>query len=180
MPRKLTPRKHHAPRFGRLALIAAALVAPIAVSVGAQTSTRSARGDRAPGRVEERHAKLPLRFEPNVGQTHGDVKFLSRAQGYVLFLTATEAVLASDAAAPLRMRWAGGNPHTAISGVKELPGKSNYYRGQDPRRWRTNVPHYAEVRFSSVYRGVDLVFYGTREGQVEYDFVVAPGADPAA
>jgi hypothetical protein len=180
MPRKPTNLKSNAPRFARLALLAVTLLVPITASVDAQISTGNARADRTMRRVEERHAKLPLSFEPNVGQTHSEVRFFSRAPGYVLFLTSTEAVLASDAAAPLRMRWAGANSRAAISAVKELPGKSNYYKGQDPRRWRTNVPHYGEVRFSSVYRGIDLVFYGTQEGHVEYDFVVAPGADPKA
>ncbi|HXW16502.1 MAG TPA: SBBP repeat-containing protein, partial [Terriglobia bacterium] len=60
------------------------------------------------------------------------------------------------------------------------PGKANYFIGNDPSKWRTNVPTYAKVRYESVYPGVDLVYYGTRKGELEYDFVVAPGADPSA
>ena len=72
---------------------------------------------------------------------------------------------------------AGANPAPKISGVDELPGKSNYFVGNDPRKWRTNVPTYAQVKYQRVYPGVDLVYHGT-QGQLEYDFVVAPGADP--
>jgi len=65
-------------------------------------------------------------------------------------------------------------------GADELPGKSNYFIGNDPQKWRTNVPTYAKVKYQGVYPGVDLVYYGNQGGQLEYDFVVAPGADPSA
>jgi hypothetical protein len=61
--------------------------------------------------------------------------------------------------------------------MEELPGKSNYFIGNDPTKWRTNVPNYAKVKYANVYPGVDLVYYGN-QGQLEYDFVVQPGADP--
>src|SRR5208282_6759909 len=59
-----------------------------------------------------------------------------------------------------------------------LPGKSNYFIGNNPRNWRTNVPAYAKVRYAAVYPGVDLIYYGNRRA-LEYDFVLAPGADPS-
>ena len=126
-----------------------------------------------------RSARLPLTFEANAGQTHRDVKFLSRAPGYVLFLTETEAVVASEASA-LRMRWVGGTARAAVEGRKTLAARSHYYRGADRRRWIESVPHYGQVQYSDVYPGIDLVYYGTDEGQVEFDFVVASGADPAS
>jgi len=61
--------------------------------------------------------------------------------------------------------------------MDELPGKSNYFIGNDPKKWRTNVPNYAKVKYANVYPGVDVVYYGN-QGQLEYDFVVQPGADP--
>ena len=79
----------------------------------------------------------------------------------------------------LRMKLSGANASAAVRGVEELPGKSNYFIGNDPKKWRTNVPNYAQVRYQDVYPGVDLVYYGTQGGQLEYDFVVAPGADPS-
>jgi hypothetical protein len=162
----------------RIALVAVTLLPLMAISMSARTPGGKGRTHNAPRRATEAYAKLPLSFERNMGQTHGDVKFLSRAPGYVLFLTASEAVIATESAAPLRIQLAGANAEPIVSGAGELPGRSHYYRGKDARQWRTNVPHYAEVRYSNVYRGIDLVYYGTRDGQVEYDFVVAPGGDP--
>ncbi|HEV2177809.1 MAG TPA: hypothetical protein VGW33_11520 [Terriglobia bacterium] len=77
--------------------------------------------------------------------------------------------------AVLHMQLVGANPQAKVEGTDELPGKSNYFIGNDPKKWRTNVPTYAKVRYQGVYPGVDLVYYGN-QGQLEYDFVVAPGA----
>ena len=148
-------------------------------------------------KVLAEYGKVPMRFERNQGQTSDDVKFLSRGQGYTVFLTPTEAVMAlfqSDGSAKtansrqgqpapekmataLRMTLADANPAPQIDGVEELPGKSHYLVGSDPAKWRTNVPQFAKVRYRDVYKGVDVVYYGNHE-QLEHDFVVAPGADP--
>jgi hypothetical protein len=85
-----------------------------------------------------------------------------------------------EKSAVLRMRLVGANAGAAVMGREELPGKSNYFIGNDPKKWRTNVPTFAEVNYQNVYPGVDLVYYGSQSGQLEYDFVLAPGADPAA
>jgi hypothetical protein len=77
----------------------------------------------------------------------------------------------------LRMKLVGANPAPKMSGTNELPGKSNYFMDSDPKKWRKNVPTYARVKYQRVYAGVDLVYHGTH-GKLEYDFVVAPGADP--
>ena len=84
-----------------------------------------------------------------------------------------------ESSAVLRMRLVGANTSAAVTGAEELPGKSNYFIGNDPKKWRTNVPNYAKVKYQNVYPGVDLVYYGNQGGQLEYDFVVAPGADPS-
>jgi uncharacterized repeat protein (TIGR01451 family) len=144
-----------------------------------------------------RYGKLPMAFEANHGQTDPRVRFLARGSGYELFLTADEAVLALRAGSAidlrqsgseesagiratsvLRMKLAGANLMPTFSGVEELPGRSNYFLGNDPKKWSTNVPTYRKVRYGNVYPGVDLVYYGS-QGQLEYDFVVAPGGDPA-
>ncbi len=129
------------------------------------------------------YGRLPLIFEANAGQTDPAVKFLSRGSGYSLFLTPDEAVLALVKApgdgTVLRMTLVGARPSPRITGLDELPGKVNYFIGNDPARWRTNIPTYARVKYESVYPGVDLVYYGDRR-QLEYDFLVAPGADPKA
>ena len=154
------------------------------------------------------YGKVPLHFEVNQGQTHEDVKFLSRGVGYSLDLTATEAVLVlarpasaadeggtdqaggrlrerNDAQAPassqmplvVRMSLVGAAAKPRVDGLEPLSGKVNYFIGNDPAKWRTNVPTYAKVRYRAVYPGIDLVYYGT-DGQLEYDFLVAAGVDP--
>ncbi len=78
----------------------------------------------------------------------------------------------------LQMKLAGANPHASLSAAGPLPGKSNYFIGNDAAKWRTGVPQFAQVRYDNVYPGINLVFYGN-QGKLEYDFQVAPGADPA-
>jgi hypothetical protein len=145
------------------------------------------------------YGDLPLRFEANLGQTDSRVKFVSRGADSALFLTATDAVLTLDepsehgdvaqnslhAMQPvnrnrtaLRMSLEGADTSAEVRGLASLPGKSNYFVGNDPRSWRTNVPVYSKVKYRSVYPGVDLVYYGSNRA-LEYDFVVAPRADPA-
>lgn len=133
-------------------------------------------------RIADAYGKQPLAFEENRGQTDSQVKFLTRGEGYGLFLTSTEAVIALRGQGPspvLRMRWFGGNSSPSISGQGELPGQSHYLIGRDRAGWRTGIPSYARVLYRDVYPGIDLVFYG-RERQLEHDFRLAPGADPAA
>jgi carbohydrate binding protein with CBM6 domain/beta-propeller repeat-containing protein len=77
----------------------------------------------------------------------------------------------------IRMSIVGAAPAPLVSGLEELPGKANYFIGKDPAKWRTNVPTYAKVHYREIYPGIDLVYYGNQR-QLEYDFVVAPGADP--
>ncbi len=144
-------------------------------------------------------AQLPLSFEPNLGQADPRVKFLSRGPGYMLFLTPTEAVLAlrsGNSPLPvgerrektrargkntvLRLNLIGASPNAQVEGADRLPGIANYFIGSDPRKWRTDIPTYAKVRYRNVYPGIDLVYYGTNQRQLEYDFILAPGANPKA
>jgi hypothetical protein len=75
------------------------------------------------------------------------------------------------------MQLLGANPQPQVTGMEKRAGKSHYFIGSDPEKWRTNVAHYGKVKYAAVYRGVDLVYYG-KGRQLEYDFVVAAGADP--
>jgi hypothetical protein len=135
----------------------------------------------ADARVSEAYGQLPVHFEANRGQAHEDVRFLARGPGYSLYLTGGEAVLAlartARTADVVRMSLVGAAPRPVVSGLDELPGKANYFVGADSAKWRTNVPTYARVHYREVYPGIDLVYYGNQR-QLEYDFVVAPGADP--
>jgi hypothetical protein len=140
--------------------------------------------DSARARADEAYGKLPLSFEANQGQADAEVKFLSRGQGYGLFLTSNEAVLALSKSATknapqavVRMQLLGANSAPRVEGGDELAGKSNYFIGNDPAKWQTEVANYGSVRYSDVYPGIDLVYYGNQR-QLEYDFVVAPGVDP--
>ncbi len=122
---------------------------------------------------------LPLVFEANRGQAAPDVKFFTRAGGATLSLTSREAVLTRthSPGSDLRMKLAGTQGVPTVEGVGELPGRVNYFRSRDPKAWHTNVRTYARVRYREVYPGIDLVYYGN-QGQLEYDFVVHPGAQP--
>jgi hypothetical protein len=123
------------------------------------------------------YAKLALSFEANHGQTDAQVKFLTRTTAYALFLTQGEAVLTMRKNGVLRMKLRNANPAAKVTGVDELAGRSNYFIGNDPAKWQTNVPTYAKVKYEEIYSGIDLVYYGN-QCQLEYDFIVAPGADP--
>jgi hypothetical protein len=156
--------------------------------------TSSAVAEAARLHANEAYGKLPLSFEVNQGQTDTHVKFLSRGSGYSLFLTPGEAVLSlqrSRAAGEirsdgnigqvandvLRLKLIGSNPTPKIEGSDPLPGKTNYFIGNNPRNWRTNVSTFARVHYREVYPGVDVVYYGN-QGKLENDFVVAPGTSP--
>jgi len=126
--------------------------------------------------------RLPLVFEANRGQTDSRVTFLARGSGIQLFLTATDAVYrlqADERAASLRLHLVGANSTPRIDGVRRLPGESHYFSSADSRQWVTHVPHYAGVEMRGVYPGIDLTYYGDHS-DLEYDFVVAPGASPRA
>jgi hypothetical protein len=135
--------------------------------------------------------KLPVAFEPNVGQSDASVRFLARGSGVTVFFTDTGAVVLlerrkktqTDSRAgevvqtSLRMRMDGARPPRKTEGLERLPGVSNYYLGNDPSQWHAGVPQYARMAYRDVYPGIDLICYGANRN-LEYDFVVAPGADP--
>ena len=145
---------------------------------------------------------MPLQFEANHGQVDAHVKFLARGYGYTLFLTPMESVMVlkqryttpehealtgtDPTARPkqmpiiqavVRMKLEGANPSLAIDGMEQLPGIVNYFIGNDPAKWHTDVPTYAKVQYQDAYPGIALAYYGN-QGRLEYDFLVAAGADP--
>lgn len=83
----------------------------------------------------------------------------------------------SPPAPVLRMQLVGGDPTPEVTGLDELPGRSHYFIGNDPDRWRSDVSHYAKVRYTEVYPDIDILYYG-HQGVLEYDFIVKPGASP--
>jgi hypothetical protein len=184
-------------------VIAAGLVLAILAGIGLWAGVRASRATAisnapailnagaspsavAPAQVVKAFGRLPLMFEPNVGQTDPQVKFVARGAGYGLFLTADEAVFSFarqvsktkvEQTSVLRMRLNGAASHPLVSGEEPLPGKSNYFLGNNPSKWRQDVPQFARAAYKNVYPGVDLAYYGN-QGQLEYDFTIAPGADP--
>jgi uncharacterized repeat protein (TIGR01451 family) len=182
---------------------------PVANPTNVVSSTHSPNNPIAANRLASNYGKLPISFEVNQGQTDSSVQFLARGAGYTLFLTPGEAVLSlhsphvnsakpgsvlaprtgqssiakSASTAPpstVRLQLIGADMAAHAVGVDPLPGKSNYFIGNDPKKWHTDVPTFAKVRYSNVYPGIDLLYYGNQEGKLEHDFVVAPGADPNA
>lgn len=178
-------------------------ISTIAFDLNAQ-SRLAKHGIREPdratrSRISEAYGKTALSFQANHGQTDKKVKFLARARGYDLFLTRTEAVLTLRIAdgtrrnadslvanykppypqsAYIKMSLVGANPAPDLSGEDPLPGASNYFIGAHGKGWQTDVPAYARVKYSDVYPGVDMIYYGNQR-DLEYDFKVAPGANPA-
>jgi uncharacterized repeat protein (TIGR01451 family) len=137
-------------------------------------------------RVLETLAQQPLRFEPNAGQLAANVRYVARGVGYGVALThtgATLALAAGDRGAAVAMILVDGDgvPASArdVTGRDRLPGVVNRYIGADPARWQVGAGQYARVRHAGVYEGIDLEFYGNQR-RLEYDFLVAPGADPSA
>jgi uncharacterized protein (TIGR03437 family) len=123
-----------------------------------------------------RTANLPLYFEPNQGQADSRVDFLSRGNGVTSYLNSHEAVFSVNGS-PVRMRLLGATG-SKPEGAEQLPGTSSYFRGSDQSKWRTGIPQFGKVHYRGVYPGVDVVYYGS-QGSLEYDFQIAPGADPS-
>lgn len=165
---------------------------------------RTSRTEQRRG-LQSMPSHLPLAFEHNQGQTDSRVKYLAHGRGYTLFLTGSDVVFALNPSAvaaatrnpsliakqqissapregkpaAIHMKLLGGKRNPEITAENLLPGRSNYLIGNNSDRWRTNVPQYARVAYENVYPGVSLAFHGEQR-QVEFDFVVSAGADPAA
>jgi hypothetical protein len=188
-------------RIGRIVLVlaVACLLAVFAsvIFVGAQNADNNlpTANTAAPtrARVAESFGRLPLSFELNKGQIDKQVKFLSHGPGYDLFLTSTEAVLRVQnptalkaekskdqdvrEGTVLRLKMLGASATPQVEGQEELPGKIHYFIGNDAAKWRRNIPTYRKAYFKDIYPGIDVVYYGTQQ-ELEYDFVIGPGANP--
>ncbi len=172
-------------------------------TICAQAHARGKNATLASSDVLMAYGKLPLSFEANKGQTDPRVDFLARGSGYTVFLRGDGATLLLDTRsaklgpasaksaippvvtksieyreAALKLALAGSNQRAEAEALDLQPGASNYLIGNDPSQWRRNVPHFAQVKYRGVYPGVDLIYYGN-QGQLESDYVVAPGASPS-
>lgn len=171
-------------RFARVTGVLLAVVSAALPALWLGGFATGAAGPPATSTVGAVHAAAPAGFELNVGQTDPRVRFSTTGNGFRLFLTDQEAVfaLAQPGAAEqrgqvLRMRF-NGTAAPSVRGLVELPGRANRLTGADPTHWRTGIPRFSRVQYGDVHPGVDLVFRD-EAGRLEYDFLVAPGADPA-
>ena len=194
--------RRHAVAFLTGITLAVALSLAPAATLWADPPKADAPPPPSMAAVQSAYGHLPLSFEANQGQVDPQVQFLARGHGHTLFLTPSEAVLAlrtgeakaeergddaisaqpSSSPPPpahsvVRMKFEGANPQAEVVGLDKLPGIVNYFIGNDPSKWHTNIPTYQKVAYTNVYPGIDLVYYGN-QGQLEYDLIVAPGADP--
>jgi len=121
---------------------------------------------------------LPLRFEPGPAAT-----YRARGAGFSLSLTPATATLRLAAKSEIEptvqtMTLAGASKSARLEGIAKLAGLTNHYAGTDPEGWTTDTPGFARVRAKDLYPGIDLVYHGDQQ-RLEYDFVVAPGAEPS-
>ncbi|HTT22639.1 MAG TPA: SBBP repeat-containing protein [Candidatus Sulfotelmatobacter sp.] len=175
-------------RFGKSVRNQDNILKPLSAEVDSAASSQV--------RAQSILAGLPLIFEPNRGQDNLDpadarAQFVTHGSGYRLILGNDGALLTLISHPPspgssrsegrfqnLEMKIAGASSLAHLTGADPLPGNSNYFIGNDPAKWRTGVPQFARVRYENVYPGISLVFYG-KQGHLEYDFEVSPGADPS-
>src|SRR5579862_2944570 len=174
----------HNHRNAALPVLGLLLPACLGVCAGA-TSRAGARvpPPRLPARVAAARAygRLPVALEPNVGQTDPRARFIARGRGVTAFLTDRGAVLRAGGKKPavVTMTFVGANPRPEATGEAPMPGRVNYLVG--PRsQWKSGIPTFARARFHAVYPGVDVAYHrdDAAPGRLEYDFEVAPGADP--
>ncbi|HEX8620080.1 MAG TPA: hypothetical protein VF911_21045, partial [Thermoanaerobaculia bacterium] len=146
------------------------------VLIAAAVSVRA--GDAELNHIRASNFTAPLSFERNEGQADSSVRFMARGSAStILFRSADILIHSGEAGTPVRMQLVGSDPASPVVGDDPLPNKSHYFRGSDASQWRRNVANYAKVRYEQAYRGISAVFYG-KDGQLEYDFLVEPGADP--
>jgi hypothetical protein len=184
-------------RFTLRTLFALSLSA-LGLAANAQSPTQPLQQPNISSRAIADYDHLPLSFQPNQGQTSKEVQWLARGSEYTLFLSGPNAVLELNKITPeqknsadlihlrptiqstaVRMDLVGAKAPEHESGEEPQPGKANYFTGRDSSKWQRNVPLYGKVRMEKIYPGIDLTYYGTN-GRLEYDFIVAPGAEPSA
>jgi hypothetical protein len=157
------------------------------------TASRKTQAETA--KPVEQFLNMPLDFESNEGQAPSEYAFVAHGPSYTLGISATgmalrllrpesnapsaqdSAIFRSFDASILELRLVGANGESQVTGLEAQPGRSNYFIGNDPSKWRTGIPHFGRVRVAATYPGIDVVFHGDHQ-QLEYDFDVAPGADP--
>jgi len=133
----------------------------------------------AVGAVQVFSTTVPICFIQNDGQTDDQVLYFADAAGYTLYLTAGgEVISTADPVSVVEITYPGINAAMMVSGENELPGKANFFIGNDEDQWVTNVPMYSSVRYDGLYEGISLVYHGG-VSTLKKEFIVEPGADPS-
>ena len=163
---------------------------------GAEAQSAAVPSNSRLRQLNSASGQIPLEFEANRGQAPAPYAFVAHGPSYSLALSSTQVTLSLHslaqnaksgqvAALPvpiqagrIALQLIGANEKSTLSGLDPRPGRSNYFLGSDPSKWVTQVPHFGRVQIAQPYPGIDLVFYGNPQ-QLEYDFLVAPGADPS-
>lgn len=181
---QITATRRRARGVVGLAAAAAAMSVGAGCAGGPDGDSGSALGGGSPlaHGAPSGYGQLPLSFEANRGQTDPRVRFLLRSGGATTFFTPRETVmsLAGKDGRPdaVRLAFAGARP-AQLSGTRRLQSTVNHFSGDDASTWRSEIPTFAGVRYRGLWRGIDAVFYGNEQRQLEYDLRIAPGADPA-
>ena len=129
-------------------------------------------------RAQAAMARLPLHFEANQGQWNPAVRYTAHARQYTVLLTAAGPALSFGGGRRVDLALDGSNRAAEIEALDKTALVTNYFIGSK-EHWRTAVPNYSRVRYRGVYPGIDVVYYGS-DSRLEYDFLLEPGADPAA
>ena len=184
LPKFLSAKSVQVPRVAAAVAVSGILILCTTAFIRpAQEHAPSKAGRR--GRNLDRLGGLPMFFEENRGQAPSNARYISRSSAYDVSLFPDRVEIRSAhrtnrtaEARPLVLRLVGASEHATMRGEGQLPAKGNYFIGNDRARWQTNIGTYRKIRYSSVYPGVDVVYYG-KQHELEYDFVIAPGTSPA-
>ena len=183
MEKLLEKSRRGSRRRWSMGLLAAVLVAGVSAAPNTNKTVEK-KSPSAPAAKRKTLAGLrtsmldmPLAFEFNQGQADAKVKFLTRAQNFTVFLMPTETVMSGRNADVLRMKLRNANQSPKVVGEDKQLKITNYFIGNDRSKWVERVPNFGQVRYRDVYSGIDLVYHSDQR-QLEYDFVVKPGADP--
>lgn len=173
----------HAPAHrGFHRLIYLAFVSAIAVTIAMPQPGLTATHEDETSAAHAATFSLPLYFEQNRGQTDESVRFINRSTATTAFFRDADVVMrmALDGgtdSAVVQMRFDGASDRVALNGGDAFASRSSYFRGNDPGQWVTGARHFASLTYRDLYDGIDLVFHG-HEGELRYDFIVAPDGDP--
>jgi len=158
-------------------------------SIGEASSPTESIDSERKMKVQKDYGRIPLYFIENKGQIDEQVKFYEKSQGHNTFFTRDGIYISLKSNQDeiseytnnqiINLIPLGMNKEVEISAQEVQQARVNCFIGNNPEKWKTNVPTYRAVLYKNAYPGIDLKFYGTNQ-QMEYDIIVQPGFDPSA